>query len=73
MSSGLKYTKKNIWHLHFPPFRSEIQWIGKYQGLWISYDALDLVMTSFQTWKEFCGHGIPDLFNCLTPLNKFLM
>lgn len=41
MSSGLKDTLKDIWHFHFPPFRSEIQRMVKYQALWLSYYALN--------------------------------
>ena len=57
MNSGSKDTLKDIWHLHFPPFRSEIQrMVKKYQALWIYYYALNPLMIYFQTWKEFFGY-----------------
>lgn len=69
MSWGLK----DMWHLNFPPFRSETQRMVEYQGLWLSHYALNPVMTSFQTWEEFCGYWVSDLLNHPIAPNKFLM
>lgn len=56
MKSGSKGTLKDIWHLHFPPFKSEIQRMVKYQSLWTYYYSLNPLMIYFKTWKEFFGY-----------------